>query len=191
MAKNNYKLDIGVVIIPVLILMVVLLLGLILFIGIIVFPLIILFICIYGAFLSGCQDNEKRSSSYLKKPQKSTINVSKAIKLDKGLENTYRKKFCVKCGIKLAKDAIFCHNCGNATNSNIRYCQYCGKERIQGALFCHNCGNLIMALENLEQNYVYIRKQNSGEILKFCRSCGAEKESSEEYCSKCGEAYKN
>ena len=65
-------------------------------------------------------------------------NRTKQSKLPKTVQN---KKKCSKCENWLAKDALFCHKCGQAKNSRERFCAYCGKDIVTDAVFCDTCGN--------------------------------------------------
>lgn len=55
---------------------------------------------------------------------------------------------CPACGSEVAKDSMFCNNCGAkiekasaAVQSNVRVCPKCGAEVCEDNLFCNVCGN--------------------------------------------------
>lgn len=49
-------------------------------------------------------------------------------------------KKCIKCGIELADNALFCNACGAKQAKEEKYCPNCGSPILEGGTFCSKCG---------------------------------------------------
>lgn len=72
---------------------------------------------------------------------------------------------CPKCGAKVAADAKFCGQCGEAMQK-VQHCVSCGREIPVGSAFCNFCG----------------APQNK----PVCPNCGADAPAGSIFCGKCG-----
>ncbi len=89
---------------------------------------------------------------------------------------------CLKCGVKIMENAIFCHNCGKALNSDVQFCAYCGVKKLKNAFFCYKCGN---ALKN-QNTFNEQNKSIDLENFKPKLSRDNEKREDKPYCPYCG-----
>jgi hypothetical protein len=186
--KHEYKPDVGIILIPAIIIFFVIGLFFFSYFG----PLLIIFIFIIPLSFCGAIGNEMNKerlkySSISSRNKETAPNKSiKQKQKDRRILKYHEKEFCAKCGMKLGDDALFCHNCGKSKNTEVRFCQYCGKNRIKHANFCDKCGNLIMNLMDLNTELDKSKITPLPEEIKYCRSCGEERNWNEKFCSQCG-----
>ncbi|TCT16002.1 double zinc ribbon protein [Natranaerovirga pectinivora] len=64
---------------------------------------------------------------------------------------------CLKCDVKLADGALFCHKCGTKVEV---ICLSCGKKLIEGAVFCTFCGKEVLGIN--KQDGLMVEDNNVG-----------------------------
>ncbi len=92
---------------------------------------------------------------------KSSTNKKSRLCPECGTANDLNKKFCVKCGMRLA---VFLHK---------KYCYLCGAENAYDAEYCNRC------------RYSFTKKDKAEEELFRCK-CGHLNEKTSAFCTKCG-----
>jgi len=126
---------------------------------------------LFSSFTSSFIRGSKSAFDIIKdvgnKASESVFSSSDVIK-NTSVVDTDGEKICLKCGSSIAKDKLFCGNCGSKYVT-IQKCPVCGTAIEEGKKFCGMCGAKVDA-----------------EQARFCTNCGSKLADGVKFCSNCG-----